>query len=185
MRFGRVLIVSSGLLCVSVVVVVAVFAVVVVAVIVASVAGPCGPWQRLAASHRLVLQFMNGGDSPIARVRMPACECRYDSKQPACYWDPTLETPCLFFAPDASNNYSMRNMVALIAVLMAIEPFVLFLECASISLFHHAKMVVSALFRTGWRVNRWGGVPLRRDISQRVQRADIAPPLGAPAGSRP
>lgn len=63
---------------------------------------------------------------------MRVCEFRYDSKQPACYWDPTLETPCLFFAPDASNNYSMRNMVALIAVLMAIEPFILFLECASI-----------------------------------------------------
>ena len=58
-------------------------------------------------------------------------DCRYDANQPACYWDVALEIPCLFFAPDASNNYSVRNMTALIAVLMAIKPFILLVECAS------------------------------------------------------
>ena len=125
------------------------------------------------------------------------CSTAGMSNQPACYWDVALEIPCLFFAPDASNNYSVRNMTALIAVLMAIKPFILLVECASsrrVCSSHFFLLLITPrgdarpLPCDARRVNttprRWGDTA-RRDLSQRLQcAADATPPLGAPAGGR-
>lgn len=52
----------------------------------------------------------------------------YDPTQPACYWDATLEIACNFYAPDASNNFSPRALGGLILAMLAVDPFIIFIE---------------------------------------------------------
>ena len=91
----------------------------------------------LMASNAIAYQFAYpdlGCDLYWTEADCGVMTSPYDPTQPACFWDPTVETPCAFLEP--SSSYSPERMIIIIILMLAIDPVATLVEFIFMDVFN-------------------------------------------------